>query len=217
MPFEFNFYNMFYKLKHVSVIDYIWINYLRTNTIRHGNAKFIPLKHSKFNIDKSAIIEIYGDCIFNKVEVHRSHAESHLVMERNAKLIVLNQMIIFHSADIKVFANSTFQLGGGYAMQGLQVRCKTNVIIGNSASIARETVILDSDAHSIHVEGHQMSQAVRIEDNVWLGTRCTILKGVIIGKGAIVAAGAIVTKNVPSSSIVAGVPARIIKHNISWN
>lgn len=51
-----------------------------------------------------------------------------------------------------------------------------------------------------------------IGDNVWIGTNAIILSGVIIGDNSIVAAGAIVTKNVPKNVIVAGNPARIIKH-----
>jgi acetyltransferase-like isoleucine patch superfamily enzyme len=44
-----------------------------------------------------------------------------------------------------------------------------------------------------------------------IGTGATILPGVTVGKNAIVAAGAVVTENVPDNSIVAGIPAKIIK------
>ena len=50
-----------------------------------------------------------------------------------------------------------------------------------------------------------------IEDNVWIGKRAAILKGVHIGKGSIIGLGAIVTKDVPPYCIVAGNPARIVK------
>jgi maltose O-acetyltransferase len=53
---------------------------------------------------------------------------------------------------------------------------------------------------------------VIIEDNVWLATRCTILKGVTIGHGAVVAAGAVVTRDVPPYTLVGGVPAKIIRY-----
>ena len=43
-----------------------------------------------------------------------------------------------------------------------------------------------------------------------------ILKGVTIGEGAVVAAGAVVTKDVPAYTLVAGVPAKVIKENIQW-
>lgn len=53
---------------------------------------------------------------------------------------------------------------------------------------------------------------ITIGSKVWIGSHATVLPGVTIGEGAIVAAGAVVTKNVPAHTIVAGVPARIIRH-----
>lgn len=51
-----------------------------------------------------------------------------------------------------------------------------------------------------------------IKNDVWIGSKATILQGVTVGNGAIVAAGAVVTKDVPAYAVVAGVPARIIKY-----
>ena len=53
-----------------------------------------------------------------------------------------------------------------------------------------------------------------IEDDVFIGTRAMILKGVHIGQGAVIAAGAVVVKDVAAFSIVGGNPARMIKMNI---
>lgn len=52
---------------------------------------------------------------------------------------------------------------------------------------------------------------IKIGNNVWIGSNATILSGVTIGDGAIVGANAVVTKDVPQNTIVAGVPARIIR------
>jgi 2,3,4,5-tetrahydropyridine-2-carboxylate N-succinyltransferase/tetrahydrodipicolinate N-acetyltransferase len=52
---------------------------------------------------------------------------------------------------------------------------------------------------------------VVIEDDVLVGANAVILEGVRVGKGAIVAAGAVVTKDVPPYSVVAGIPAKMIK------
>ncbi len=52
---------------------------------------------------------------------------------------------------------------------------------------------------------------VIIEDDVMIGANCVILEGVKVGKGAVVAAGSVVTKDVPENSVVAGIPAKVIK------
>jgi len=53
-----------------------------------------------------------------------------------------------------------------------------------------------------------------IEDNVWIGTNCIILKGVTIGSGSIIGAGSVVTKNVPPNEIWCGSPASHKKKRI---
>jgi acetyltransferase-like isoleucine patch superfamily enzyme len=52
---------------------------------------------------------------------------------------------------------------------------------------------------------------IRIEDDCWLGAGSTVLAGFTIGRGSIVAAGAVAMKDVPSGSVVGGMPARIFK------
>ena len=53
---------------------------------------------------------------------------------------------------------------------------------------------------------------ITIGNEAWVGTAAIILSGVTIGEGAVVAAGAVVTRDVPAGAIVAGNPARIVKH-----
>jgi acetyltransferase-like isoleucine patch superfamily enzyme len=77
-------------------------------------------------------------------------------------------------------------------------------------------LIQDTDAHNILTSPGEMSQEIIIGENVWIGYRAMILKGVTIGNGAVVAAGAIVTKDVPERSLVAGVPAKVIRENVEW-
>jgi acetyltransferase-like isoleucine patch superfamily enzyme len=56
-----------------------------------------------------------------------------------------------------------------------------------------------------------------IGNDVWIGRRAIIISGINIGNGSVVAAGAVVTKDVPAYSIVAGVPARVIKYRFDQN
>jgi len=58
---------------------------------------------------------------------------------------------------------------------------------------------------------HSDCKPIIIEDNVWIGERSTILKGVKIGKGSIIASNTVVTKDVPPFSVVAGNPGKVVK------
>jgi acetyltransferase-like isoleucine patch superfamily enzyme len=68
---------------------------------------------------------------------------------------------------------------------------------------------MDTDLHG-HSGKPLTTRAVVIEDEVWIGCRVLILKGVRIGKGAVIAAGAIVTKDVPPLAVVASPRAEIV-------
>ena len=99
---------------------------------------------------------------------------------------------------------------------------KARVIIGPDVMIGPMVTII-TGGHRIDLIGKKMDEVLEseklpendvdivLEGDNWIGANSTILKGVTIGKGAVVAAGSVVTKNVPAYSVVAGVPARIIK------
>jgi acetyltransferase-like isoleucine patch superfamily enzyme len=61
-----------------------------------------------------------------------------------------------------------------------------------------------------------ISEPVIIEDDVWIGTRCMILKGVTIGRGSVVGAGSVVRRDVPPYSLMAGNPARRVASIDGW-
>ena len=103
-----------------------------------------------------------------------------------------------------------------------------SVKIGNCVIISNDVCIYDNNNHptspsfrvKMSKEGFSNdnwswkwaeSAPVVIEDNVWIGQYCTILKGVTIGKGAVVGTRSVVTKDVPPYSIVAGNPAKVVK------
>jgi galactoside O-acetyltransferase len=113
----------------------------------------------------------------------------------------------------------------------------SQIIIGNHVTIAWGATIYDHNSHSlnyqdrrkdIEVEYHDIcseqnfiahkdwsdvkTAPITIEDDVWIGMNCIILKGVTIGQGAIIGAGSVVTHDVPAWSVVAGNPARVVKY-----
>ena len=73
-------------------------------------------------------------------------------------------------------------------------------------------MVMDADFHAVgELDGHGKTAPIMIGDDVWLATRAVVLKGVTVGSGAVVATGAVVTKDVPPHTLVAGVPARVIR------
>lgn len=86
--------------------------------------------------------------------------------------------------------------------------------IGNRVSFGPQVMLVTS-THQIgdpsRRAGDLLSKPIFIGDGAWLGARCTILPGVTIGDGAVVAAGAVVTKNVEKNTLVAGIPASVVK------
>ena len=88
------------------------------------------------------------------------------------------------------------------------------VSIGRGCAISFGVTIIDDDGHGFGPPPY--SAPIVIEDRVWIGCNATILKGVTIGKGSVVAAGALVTKSCPPGSLIAGVPAKVIREGVEW-
>jgi acetyltransferase-like isoleucine patch superfamily enzyme len=91
----------------------------------------------------------------------------------------------------------------------VQVIVAQSVHIGGGVKIGWDTIIMDTDLHG-HSGQPTKTRPVVIEDDVWIGCRAIILKGVRIGEGAVVGAGAIVTNDVPPMAIVASPRAEVI-------
>ncbi|SES90355.1 acyltransferase [Anaerobranca gottschalkii] len=119
-----------------------------------------------------------------------------IVVARGGKLIMNNGTYI--TADAKIFCSSTME-------------------IGKNCAISWGTSIIDSDFHQLYYEGRKTEDPqIKIGDNVWIGCNSTILKGVKISSNTVIAAGSVVTKDLPSSVLAGGNPAKVLKENISW-
>lgn len=85
-----------------------------------------------------------------------------------------------------------------------------SVEIGDDTLIAEMVTIRDHGPKPYRRQGF-VSAPIRIGQNVWIGNKVTITKGINIGDNSVVAANAVVTKDVEPNVVVGGVPARIIK------
>jgi maltose O-acetyltransferase len=100
----------------------------------------------------------------------------------------------------------------------------SEIHIGNHVMFGPEVVVVGG-GHNTKVVGRFMTDVhektgnedlgVIVEDDVWVGARAIILRGVCVGRGSIIGAGSVVTKSVPPYAIVGGNPAHVL--NFRWN
>jgi acetyltransferase-like isoleucine patch superfamily enzyme len=109
---------------------------------------------------------------------------------------------------------------------GIFTRIGKNVFINHDCTfldiggITIEDDVLIGPKVSVITESHPLNPAERkallvkpvvIKQNAWIGAGAIILPGVTVGENAVVAAGAVVSKDVPANSVVAGIPAKVVK------
>ncbi len=139
------------------------------------------------------------------------------------KLILGSNCRIQNEVDFRIwhpYNDSSFiKLGDNvFIGHSCEFVCNERIIIGNNCLIASKTTF-NNTGHEykigININFQAItSEAIILEDDVWIGTSCVILQGVTIGTGSVIAAGSVVNKSIPTNEVWAGVPARFIKKRI---
>lgn len=123
---------------------------------------------------------------------------------------------------IRVDNGAQFTIGDNVGISSAVFWVKESVTIGNNVLVGGDSVIIDTDSHQMNWEGRRdksgdylkaKSKPIVIEDDVMIGTRCIILKGVRIGARSVIAAGSVVTKDVPSDCVAGGNPCHVIRQS----
>jgi acetyltransferase-like isoleucine patch superfamily enzyme len=110
---------------------------------------------------------------------------------------------------LKVGDNSNI---GHFAFVGCSgyIEIGDRVLMGPRVTLLAENHNIDDPSQPIKAQGVER-QTIVIADDCWLGAGSIILAGVSLGAGSVVAAGAVVTRDVPPMTVVAGVPARVVR------
>lgn len=106
--------------------------------------------------------------------------------------------------DSFVGCNAVLGAGGG-------IQIGSHVLIGQSVNIHSENHIFQDGARLICEQGVEY-HGVTIGDDVWIGSKATILDNVHIGQGAVIGAGSVVTRDIPPYAVAVGVPAKVIRY-----
>lgn len=144
-----------------------------------------------------SILEIKGNIIFNgKARIGQGCKIS---VAKNGKLIFGDQFMI--TAETAIV-------------------CNNNIVFGKNCLLSWDILIMDSDHHTIKNEEGEIinhSKPIIIKDKVWIGCRTLILKGTQIPYGSVIGANSVVSNFLKEEkAIYAGIPAKWVKGNITW-
>ena len=113
---------------------------------------------------------------------------------------------------------SKIVIGNNVGISGSTICATKSVVIGDNVLIGSGCLITDTDAHPINWQDRRLGRNERtniapvvIGNDVFVGARSIILKGVTVGNRVVIGAGSVVNKNVPDDCIVAGNPAKVVK------
>lgn len=169
-----------------------------------------------------------GMKIYNKVYLQVSKNSS---IDLGDNLVItsgdsINPLCRNQRACIYVREGARLTIGDDCGFSSPCIWCDERITIGNRVNVGGDCIIIDSDAHSLDYRDRAIESKVSIcekfskvkhapiviEDDVWIGVKCIIMKGVTIGARSVIGAGSIVTKDVPPDTMVCGVPAKVIKN-----
>jgi acetyltransferase-like isoleucine patch superfamily enzyme len=101
-----------------------------------------------------------------------------------------------------------------YVNPNAVIRIQKALTIGDHCAISWNCTFMDTHAHKVN--GEDIPKEISIGHHVWIGAHVMVLKGAAIGNHCIVAAGSVVTGTFGDNVLIGGVPAKVIKENISW-
>lgn len=117
-----------------------------------------------------------------------------------------------------VHIEGDFSMGDSYINSHSRVMCGEEITIGDGVAISWNFKVLDDDRHQIVIdeERPQQKSPIEIQDGVWVGHDVSVHKGVTINEGSVVASDSVVLEDVPPNTLVAGIPAKVVREDVTW-
>jgi acetyltransferase-like isoleucine patch superfamily enzyme len=143
------------------------------------------------------------------------------IWENKGTVIFNGEAIIKYGAKIVVGEQGILELGDRFRItSGSSIVCYKHIKLGNNCRISWDAQIIDTDFHSIFDnQGNKINpnKSITIDDDCWIGNRCTISKGTILPKHTVIASNSLINKEfLESNTIIGGTPGKVIKRGITW-
>ena len=194
-----------------NIRDKFSYKYGRNNSINNKGVKVA----SKIQIKgKNNLIHIEEGAVCKHMFIHISGNNNRILIHKNS-FISGAELWIEDNGCLLEIGEKTFVGPSHLAV----TEDYSKLTIGANCLISSNVQIRTGDSHSIlSLEGEKINDAklIEIADHVWICEGAKIMKGVKLGKDTIISSGAIVTKSFSHNQLIGGVPARVIKENLTW-
>lgn len=144
------------------------------------------------------------------------------VWQNNGTVIFNGTANIGSGSRLSINKGSVLTFGNKFTITGRSsVICSKEISFGNSCLLSWDILIMDTDFHSILDKDGKLlnpNKSIIIGNNVWIGCRNTILKGVIVADNVVIAAGSKITKSIDEPNVIVGGTdtQKILKTNVLW-
>lgn len=168
------------------------------------------------------LAEKFGKLLYYAIAVRLPVSSSGIQLGQKKLRAFCGRLILKHCGkDVNIEKGASFSAKaslGDHSGFGMNARIHGACVIGDNVMMGSDVIVLARN-HSFErtdipmiYQGFEEDRPVVMGNDIWIGDRAIILPGVHIGDGSIIAAGAVVSHDVPPYSIVAGVPAKVIKN-----
>ena len=195
------------------------MNFFMIKFYRLFNRFYFRWKGIRFGKNMQAYNKVYITGGGGKITIGDSF---HLTSGDSINPICRNLRACFHTDN----AYSAITIGNHVGMSSPCIWIHDRLTIGNHVNLGGNCMILDTDVHQLDflarrgekpanpndVTATVQSAPITIEDDVWIGANCQILKGVTIGARSVIGAGSVVTRSISADCIAAGNPCRVIRN-----
>lgn len=202
-------------------IVYFWRSFRNSHSYKSGKNNKV-INHGGIRVSTRIQITGYG----NRVILERGGVllNSLIIIKGDNNEVILKGDSYVSGAELWIEDNQCTLIIGERTFVGhhSHLACTedgSKLIIGDDGMLSSYVQIRTGDSHSIlDPNGNRINQAqsVVIGDHCWLGEGAKVLKGVTLKRNVIVSTGAIVTKSFGENVLLGGVPAKVLKDNVTW-
>lgn len=186
----------------------------------------IVSKNVLFRSAKGSVI-LEGSVHYGMINIGGGHVgifdkkRSKTIWEISGSVTFKGKAHIGHGSKIVALNKSELIFGDKFTITAqTAIIAEKKIVFGNNCLLSWDILVMDSDAHTITNQQEDIINAPKeiiLGDRVWVGCRCTILKGTVIPSESVIGAGSVISRELyQEHGLYAGIPAKLIKENISW-